>query len=92
MAENENGQEQGQFVPPDGFVTVEGAAEAANYSVHRIRHLLSQNRIVGSIKQGGRRLIPLPVKFMNSKGEEQLLTRPIKDTVDTESKADPVTA
>ena len=64
-----------RFVPPKGAMTVKEAAEATGYSVARISKLLGENRIVGSFKRKGRRLIPIPVKYLTTKGEEKLLDK-----------------
>ena len=60
---------------PKGLMTVKEAAETSGYSVARISKLLGENRIVGTIKRRGRRLIPSPVKYLTTKGEEKLLDK-----------------
>ncbi len=62
-------------MPPKGAMTVKQAAEATGYSVARISKLLGENRIVGTFKRKGRRLIPTPVKYLTTKGEEKLLDK-----------------
>ena len=64
-----------RFVPPKGAMTVKEAAESTGYSVARISKLLGENRIVGTFKRKGRRLIPTPIKFLTTKGEEKLLDK-----------------
>ena len=64
-----------RFVAPKGAMTVKEAAESTGYSVARISKLLGENRIVGTFKRKGRRLIPTPIKFLTTKGEEKLLDK-----------------
>ena len=72
-----------RFVPPKGAMTVKEAAESTGYSVARISKLLGENRIVGTFKRKGRRLIPTPIKFLTTKGEEKLLDKAQRGTSDS---------